>query len=110
MDDIKYIIADNVKLYRKKENLTQMELAERAELSLESIKRVERGKRTMSLENYLRIADALHTPLSYLLYKSNEDIPEAEQLNDILQRRNDKQRKYLLHMLYEMEKGMDELI
>ena len=32
MDDIKYIIADNVKLYRKKENLTQMELAERAEI------------------------------------------------------------------------------
>lgn len=110
MDDIKYIIADNVKLYRKKENLTQMELAERAELSLESIKRVERGKRTMSLENFLRIADALHIPLPYLLYRSKEVIPEIEQLNDILQRRNDKQRKYLLHMLYEMEKGMDELI
>lgn len=26
--DIKYIIADNVKLYRKREKLTQMELAE----------------------------------------------------------------------------------
>lgn len=83
---------------------------ELAELSLESIKRIERGKRTMSLENFLRIADALHTPLPYFLYRSKGDIPEIEQLNDILQRRDDKQRKYLLHMLYEMEKRMDELM
>lgn len=41
MKDIRYIIADNVRLYRKKENLTQAELAERAELS---IKRIEGEK------------------------------------------------------------------
>lgn len=58
MKDIKYIIADNIKLYRKKENLTQMELAERADLSLDSIKRLERGLRMMSLENFLRVSDA----------------------------------------------------
>lgn len=51
MEDIRYIIADNVKLFRKKENLTQMELAERADLPLDSIKRVESGKTTLSLEN-----------------------------------------------------------
>ena len=45
MNDIKYIIADNVKLYRKKQNLTQFELAEKAELSVDSIKRIERGSR-----------------------------------------------------------------
>jgi transcriptional regulator with XRE-family HTH domain len=43
MKDIKYIIADNVKLYRKKQNLTQFELAEKAELSADSIKRIEHG-------------------------------------------------------------------
>ena len=41
MKDIRYIIADNVRLYRKKENLTQAELAERAELSLDTFKRFE---------------------------------------------------------------------
>lgn len=44
MKDIKYIIADNVRIYRKKKNLTQAELAELADLSLDSIKRVEGGK------------------------------------------------------------------
>lgn len=67
MKDIRYIIADNVRLYRKKENLTQAELAERADLSLDSIKRIEGGKRTMSLENFIRLSDALHVPLSFFI-------------------------------------------
>lgn len=58
MKDIRYIIADNVRLCRKQRNLTQLELAERADLSVDSIKRVECGSRTMSLENFMRIRDA----------------------------------------------------
>lgn len=110
MKDIKYIIADNIKLYRKKENLTQMELAERADLSLDSIKRLERGLRTMSLENFLRVSDALHVPLSYLLYEKREDASESEQIKEILYGRSLKQRKYLLHMLCEMAKELDKLL
>lgn len=109
MKDMKYIIADNVKLYRKKENITQMQLAERADLSLDSIKRIEGGKRTMSLENFLRISDALCVPLSCLLNDSNEVIPETEQINYILKGRDSRQKKYLLYMLREMARKMDEL-
>lgn len=109
MKDIRYIIADNVKLYRKKENLTQTELAERAELSLDSIKRIEGGKRTMSLENFLRVSDALHIPLFYLLHEEKTDIPEAEQIREILKGRDSRQRTYLLHMLHEMAKELDKL-
>lgn len=108
MKDIKYIIADNVKLYRKKENMTQMELAERAELSLDSIKRIEGGRQSMSLENFLRVSDALQIPLPYLLYKE-ADIPEAEQFREILEGRDGGQRKYLLHMLCEMARGLDQM-
>ena len=108
--DIKYIIADNVKLYRKREKLTQMELAERAELSLDSIKRIESGKRTMSLENFLRVADALHVPLSFLLFEQIDMIPEAEWLFLILNGRSGKQKEYLLHMLQEMADGIDRLL
>ena len=96
--DIKYIIADNVRLYRKRENLTQMELAELAELSLDSIKRLEGGKRTMSLDNFLRVADALHIPMSYLLYEKWEEAPETERIKEIM------------HILSEMAKEMDKLL
>lgn len=109
MKDIRYIIADNVKLYRKRENLTQAELAERAELSLDSIKRIEGGKRTMSLENFLRLSDALHVPLSFFLYDQEDKIPEVERVYCILRGRSESQKEYLLHMLKEMAKGLDKL-
>lgn len=110
MKDIKYIIADNIKLYRKKENLTQMELAERAELSLDSIKRIEGGKRTMTLDNFFRVADALRVPLSCLVYEKWEEIPDMERIKEIMQGRNEKQREYLIHILLEMAKEMDKLL
>lgn len=110
MKVIKYIIADNVKLYRKRENLTQVELAERAELSLDFIKRVEGGQRSMSLDNFLRIADALHVPLSFLLYDQAETMSDMERMLGILEGRNEKQKEYLLHMLQELATGLDKLL
>lgn len=109
MQDIKYIIADNVKLYRKKQNLTQFELAEKAELSVDSIKRIEHGSRTMSLENFMRIADALVVPLSYLLYENLNQIPTTERILNILNNKSGKQQEYLLHILEEMSFGMNKL-
>lgn len=110
MNYIRYIIADNVRLYRKRENLTQAELAERAELSLDSVKRIEGGKRTMSLENFIRLSDALHVPLSFLMYDQNDMMPEAEQIHCILKGRSESQKGYLLHILQEMAEGMDKLL
>lgn len=109
MKDIKYIIADNVKLYRKKQDLTQLALAEKAELSVDSIKRIERGSRTMSLENFMRIADALAVPLSYLMYENLNEIPITERILNILNNKSGKQQEYLLHMLEEMSQGLDRL-
>ena len=110
MKDLKYIIADNVKLYRKRENLTQLKLAERTELSLDSIKRVEGGKRTISLDNFLRIANALCVPVSFLLYEQVEIIPDSERILCVLEGKSHKQKEYLLHMLQEMAAGMDKLL
>lgn len=110
MNDIKYIIADNVKLYRKKQNLTQFELAEKAELSVDSIKRIERGSRTMSLENFMRIADALAVPLSYLMYENLNKIPITERILNILNSKSEKQQEYLVHILEEMSVGLDRLL
>ena len=110
MKDIKYIIADNVKLYRKKQNLTQFELAEKAELSVDSIKRIEHGSRTMSLENFMRIADALAVPLSYLLYENLNEIPITERILNILNSKSVNQQEYLVHMLEEMSLGLDKLL
>ena len=97
------------KLYRKKQNLTQFELAEKAELSVDSIKRIEHGSRTMSLENFMRIADTFAVPLSYLLYENLNEIPITERILNILNNKSGKQQEYLVHMLEEMVKGLDRL-
>ncbi len=110
MKDIKYIIADNVKLYQKKQNLTQFELAEKAELSVDSIKRIEHGSRTISLENFMRIVDALAVSLSYLLYENLNEIPITERILNILNSKSVNQQEYLVHMLEEMSLGLDKLI
>ncbi len=109
MKDIKYIIADNVRIYRKKGNLTQSNLAELAELSLETIKRIEGGKITLSLENFIRISKALKVPITYLLYDPL-DMPDTERMLCIISRKDEKQKAYLFHMLQEMAEGMDKLL
>lgn len=110
MKDIKFTIADNVRFYREKANLTQMELAERAELSIDSVKRIESGKRGMSLENFLRISEALRVPLSFLVYSQEDRRLDEERIKEILKERSDKQKEYLIHMLQEMADGMDKLL
>lgn len=109
MKDIKYIIADNVKLYRNRHNLTQFELAEKAELSIDSVKRIEHGRRTMSLENFMKISDALSVPLSYLLYENLNEIPIMERILNALNHKSGKQQEYLLHIFEELSEGLDGL-
>ena len=86
MRDIRYIIADNVRLCRKQRNLTQLELAERADLSVDSIKRIESGISSMSLDDFLRLLD---TPPSFLLYEQVDKIPEVERIQCILKGRSE---------------------
>lgn len=110
MKDTRYIIADNVRLYRKLKNLTQLELAEKANLSVDSIKRMESGSRTISLEKFMRIAEALEVPIVYILYENLKIIPLEERINNILSGKSEKQQRYLIHMLEKMAEGLDNLI
>lgn len=59
MEQIKEIFAKNVRKYRLKLNLTQEALAERSGLHRTYISAVERKKRSISLDNIQKIANAL---------------------------------------------------
>lgn len=82
MKDIKYIIADNVRLCRKRQNLTQAEL---------------------SLENFLRLSNALHVPSSYLLYAQVDKIPEVERIQCILRERSKRNIWYIYYKRWRQE-------
>lgn len=109
MKDIKYIIADNVRLYRKRKKLTQFQLAELSGLSLDSIKRVEAGKITLSVENFLKVAETLEVPITYLISEEIENLPEMEQIHCIFAGKSKKQKIFLLHMLRQMAEEMEYL-
>ena len=56
-----------IKLERTKQNLTQEQLAELADISSSYLSAIERGKQSISLEYTNRIADALKIPVNELL-------------------------------------------
>lgn len=71
MDIIK-VFGDNVKKYRTKLHLSQEEFADRCGLHRTYISAIECYRRSISLENIQRIADALEIE-TYKLFKEEED-------------------------------------
>ena len=62
------IIGNNIKLTRNAQGYTQEGLAERAEISVEHIKQVERGQKMLSVESLVRVAEALQVSVDSLVY------------------------------------------
>lgn len=62
----------NIRLARTRENMTQEQLAELADISTSYISAIERGKQSVSLEYMNRIANALKIPVSDLLVHEGE--------------------------------------
>lgn len=67
MKDIKNIIANNLIALRKKNNLTQNELANKINYSDNAISRWEHGEVTPSLETLAHISELFNVPLSSLI-------------------------------------------
>jgi DNA-binding XRE family transcriptional regulator len=61
------VFGDNLRSYRKRANLTQEKLAEKAGLSVIFVSLLENGWRTASMDSLLRIAKALNVELSDLV-------------------------------------------
>jgi len=64
----------------------------------------------MLLENFMRIADALVVPFSYLLYENLNEIPITKRILNILNSKGVNQQKCLVRMLEEMSPGLDKLL
>jgi len=76
-EDIYKIVGENIKRRRKEKGLTQQELAEKIDLSLNYVGLIERGDRHTGLDVLKRIADVLGIRLNALL----EEIP-AQKASD----------------------------
>ena len=77
--DIKNIIADNLIKLRKKNNLTQGEMAERLNYSDNAVSRWERGEVTPSIETLEQISKIFNIPLTSLF---EEDVVKKVDVNE----------------------------
>ena len=69
--DIKKIIGLRIKEFRKKRNMTQEQLAEKANLHTTFIAHIERGKKVCSIKSLQKIAVALNIPVFVLLQEND---------------------------------------
>ncbi|MCX5867495.1 MAG: helix-turn-helix domain-containing protein [Proteobacteria bacterium] len=65
-DEAKRVLGRSIALLRKREGLTQSELAEKLEVSDNFVGQIERGQNAPSLENLVRIANTLKVEVGEL--------------------------------------------
>lgn len=100
------IIAGNIRRERKRLSLTQAKLAERADVSIDTVKSIENGRRAMSLDTYLNIVQALET--SSLALMSREQY--IERFIFMMNRCNEREIEFALHMVEQLLKGQDNYL
>ncbi len=79
MEDIKKVIADNINSLRKKNNMTQGELAEKLNYSDNAVSRWERGDATPSIETLQAIGEIFNVPIEYLLKENTVEVIDKDE-------------------------------
>lgn len=73
---------EEIQKFRKKQNLSQLELAELAKVDLSTINRIERGIANVTLKRAFRITKALHTPF-YKFFLSDKKTRKVDRNGEI---------------------------
>ena len=100
------IIADNIRKERRRLGMTQAELAERADISLDTIKSVENGRRAMSLDTYLNVVNAFESSHMVLMSQKHPK-KHIERFAFMMNRRDEREIEFALHMVEQLLRGQD---
>lgn len=91
--------ADKLIILRKKNGLSQEELADRLNVSRQAISRWELGSTMPDAPNLLQLSTLFNVSTDYLLhddYESDNDIPSVKETNKQMQEKDTKQSKMFL--------------
>lgn len=102
MEGLAYTIAENIRNERRIKNMSQMELAEKSDVSLDTIKSIEAGRRAVSMDTFNRIADALEIP-PYILMKEEDSC--LEKMHRILVGKSENEIEWMLYMAEHIFEG-----
>lgn len=104
--DLYKIIAGNIKNERERMHITQAELAERADISVDTVKSIEHGRRSMSLDTYIGIVHALETT-PYALMDRKHSVQYIERLAFIMGQRSEGEIEFILHIVEQILSWQD---
>lgn len=87
-------MGDRIKETRKKQSLTQEQLAEKIDVTLEYISQIERGLKIPSMQVFIKLVEVLDVSADYLLRDtvSTRNLYGDKQLGSKLERLSPKQR------------------
>lgn len=100
------MIANNIRRERERLHITQAELAGRADLSVDTVKSIEQGRRLMSLDTYLGIVQALETS-PYALMNRGHTEQYIERFSFMVDHRSKNEIEFILHMVEQLLNGRD---
>ena len=99
------ILGDRIRLVRTNRNLSQEQLAEAANLTRESINRIEKGSLKAKLETIAVIANILNIPIDYLIGNESGFTANAEtEIHKLLLDCNRLEKKILVEVLRSLKK------
>ncbi|MCM3703231.1 helix-turn-helix domain-containing protein [Paenibacillus macerans] len=76
-------LGERIKILREQNNLTQKDLAAKAEMSVAQLSRYETNDRKPDPESLRKIVDALDTNADYLLGRTQDPSPSGEKGNNM---------------------------
>lgn len=92
-------IGENIKIMRKKQNISRKKLAETAGISISHLEKIESGAREPGMKTYRKILGALKPNL--MIFDETETVQEkcAVKAQEILMECTEKQAVYLIEMM-----------
>ena len=96
-------IGSRIKALREVRGYTREELAEKAEISSKFLYEVEKGRKGLSADTLLKISRILSCSCDYILTGETFIKNDDEQLTQLLQRFNEKDREYAVKVLTLMQ-------
>ena len=103
MNEMSMEIGNRIQLMRKKQAMTQEQLAEYLDITIKHISAVERGLSSLSLEKLIRVAYLFDCSLDYLVFGNNENVIQREMpqyVLNILNSKDNMEKDLLLQYLF----------
>lgn len=106
-----YIVADAIKALREARGLTQEQLAEKADISVSHLAKIETHARLMGMKTYIRLLEAMDIPIKeHFIHMgtAKKDMMLKEKIWYLVQDCDERETSLLIYSIEGIKKGLKE--